>query len=212
MPKSRKINKSSSKMDALLKSHPVDLRQFHSGELIEGIVVSSTHREVLIDVGAKSEGIISGFELVDEDNSYKNLKPGDTVLAIVLQAENDQGYIVLSLKRAEKDKKWQAVEAAFNDGSTFECEVIEYNKGGLLVGCAGLRGFVPLSHLDRVHFTEDVGKYASGSEVQLKESLDVLSGKVLKVKIIEVDRAKNRLVVSEKNALSTYTEEARSKR
>jgi len=199
-------------MEAFLKDRTIDIKQYQAGDLIEGTVVSVTHGEVLLDVGAKSEGIISGSELSDSDNSHKNLKAGDTILAMVLQAENDQGYIVLSLKRAEKDRKWRAVEQSYDNQSVLECTVIEYNKGGLLVDCLGLRGFVPLSHLDRVHFTEDIGKFASGSDAELKENLKGLSGKDLKVKVIEVDRLKNRLVLSEKDALSTYSDEAREKR
>ena len=199
-------------MEALLKDSDLELKEYHPGDLVEGIVVSVSHGEVLLDVGAKSEGIISGSELVDSDSSHKNLKPGDSLLSMVLQAENEQGYIVLSLKRAEKDRKWQTAEQGFDDGSVLEASVIEYNKGGLLVDCIGLRGFVPLSHLDRVHFTQDLGKYAAGSDAELKEVLSVLAGKTLSVKVIEVDRAKNRLVLSEKDATGSYSAEAREKR
>ncbi len=212
MTKARRVHKADSKMTSYLKDKDVDLKEYHAGDLVEGIVVSVSHGEILLDVGAKSEGIISGTELVDTDNTYKNLKPGDKILAMVLQAENEQGYIVLSLKRAEKDRKWRIAEMAYEDGSKLEALVIEYNKGGLLVDCIGLRGFVPLSHLDRVHFTEDLGKYASGSDAELKEILNVLSGKELQVKVIEVDREKNRLVLSEKDAMSTYSPEARQER
>lgn len=145
-------------MDELLKKDSAKVKQFKTGELVEGIVVSVTHGEILVDVGAKSEGIISGSELADADKSYKNLKPGDTLLAYVLQAENEQGYIVLSLKRAEKDKKWYELEMAYKNGSIVEATVIEYNKGGLLVDMMGMRGFVPLSHLDRVHFANDIDR------------------------------------------------------
>jgi len=212
MPKARKVHKKDSKMEDFFKDKDLELKEHHAGDLVEGIVVSVSHGEVLLDVGAKSEGIISGTELVDTDNTHKNLKPGDKILAMVMQAENEQGYIVLSLKRAEKDRKWQVAESAFDDGSILEAVVVEYNKGGLLVDCIGLRGFVPLSHLDRVHFTEDIGKYAGGSDAELKEILDVLAGKTLKAKAIEVDRAKNRLVLSEKEAMGTYSIEARQKR
>ncbi len=212
MTKAKQVHKAGSKMESLLKGADVSLKEHHVGDLVEGVIVSVSHGEVLLDVGAKSEGIISGTELVDSDSSHKNLKPGDRVLAIVLQAENDQGYIVLSLKRAEKDRKWRDAEEAFADGSKLEALVIEYNKGGLLADCIGLRGFVPLSHLDRVHFTEDLGKYATGSDAELKEILNVLAGKTLQVKVIEVDREKNRLVLSEKDAMSAYSPEARQER
>lgn len=212
MSKARRIFREDSIMTKLMEDKGVSIKQFIPGELIQGIVVSVTHGEVLLDVGSKSEGIITGDELVDEDKSYKRLKPGDVILAMVVQVENDQGYIVLSLKKAEKDRKWFDAEEAFKNGSAVEATVIEYNKGGLLADCIGLRGFIPLSHLDRVHFAQDMAKFATGSEVELKASLKILSGKVLKVKIIELDKAKNRLVLSEKDAMSDYSSEARQEK
>jgi len=209
MPKSRKIYKKDSAMEKLLAEHGMDVKQFRPGDLVDGVVVSVSHGEVLLDVGAKSEGIVTGEELSD---TYKNLKPGDTVLAVVVQAENEQGYIVLSLQRGEKERKWRDIEDAFKDESVLEVTVLEYNKGGLLVDCMGLRGFVPLSHLDRVHFANDVQKFAGGSEAELKESLSVLAGKVLKAKVIEFDKAKNRLVLSEKDAVSYYSDEVREEK
>ncbi len=212
MSKARKIFKENSKMQQLLEKKGIEIKQFQAGELVEGVVVSVNHGELLLDVGAKSEGIITGDELNDSDQSYKNLKPGDKTLASVVQAENDQGYIVLSLKKAEKERKWRELEDAFNNGSVIEVTVIEYNKGGLLVDCLSMRGFVPLSHLDRVHFANDVAKFAAGSESELKASLKVLSGKNIKAKIIELDKIKNRLVLSEKDALPSYSEEVREQK
>ncbi len=212
MAKAKTIHKEDSVMTKLLKDSDIDIKQFQFGDLVEGVVVSAGSNEVLVDVGAKSEGIITGEELVDSDKSYKNLKPGDTVLAMVIQSENDQGYLVLSLKRAEKDRKWSNIEDAYETGAVLEVTVLEYTKGGLLVDCLGMRGFVPLSHLDRVHFAEDLTNTASGNEAELKESLQVLAGKQLKVKVIEHDRAKNRLVLSEKEAAATYSEEAREEK
>ncbi len=84
-------------------------------------------------------------------------------------------------------------------GLIIDATVIEYNKGGLFYcDSLGLRGFIPLSHLDRVHFANDVAKFAAGSEAELKESLKILSGKTLRVKVIEIDKEKNRFVLSEK--------------
>ncbi|MFA6982260.1 MAG: S1 RNA-binding domain-containing protein [Patescibacteria group bacterium] len=212
MSKARKVSNSSSLMDKLLSQDSTNIRQFKQGELVEGLVVSATHGEILIDVGAKSEGIVSGSELEDSDSSYKDLKPGDKVLATVVQPENDQGYLVLSFKRSEKERKWKTVEDAYETNATLEVVVLEYNKGGLLVDFAGLRGFIPLSHLDRVHFANDIAKFAAGSEAELKESLKVLSGKALSVKVIEVDRLKNRLVLSEKDAAEHYSDEKRQEK
>ena len=213
MSKARKILKESPAMEKLLasKGEKLQIKQFKQGEVVDGVVVSVSTKEILLDVGAKSEGIIANDEIGDDEYA-RNLQPGDKVLAYVMQAENDQGYIVLSFRRAQKDRAWIDAEKAFKDGSVLEVVVLEYNKGGLLVDCMGLRGFVPLSHLDRVHFTEDVAKFASGSEAELKESLSVLAGKKLNVKVIEIDREKNRLVLSEKDAISKYSNEIREEK
>jgi small subunit ribosomal protein S1 len=211
MSKARKIHNADSVMNKLLEGQEISLKTFTQGDVIEGIVVNVTPKEILLDVGAKSEGVVMSDEIGSEE-FVKNLAPGDTALAYVLQAENDQGYIVLSLKRAQKERAWRDAERAFKDDSVLEVTVLEYNKGGLLVDCMDLRGFVPLSHLDRVHFTEDVAKHASGSEAELKESLDILAGKTLKAKVIEIDKEKNRLVLSEKEALSSYSDEARDEK
>ena len=179
MSKARKIHKESSIMSKLLEDKGIEIKQFKQTDIVEGIVASVSPKEILLDVGAKSEGIVTSDEIGDDD-AIQNLKAGDKVLAYVVQAENDQGYIVLSFKRAQKERSWRDVEQAFKDDAILEVKVLEYNKGGLLVDCLGLRGFVPLSHLDRVHFTQDIAKYSAGSEAELKESLSVLAGKKLR--------------------------------
>lgn len=211
MSKARKIYKADSVMTKLLGDAEVELKQFEQGDVVEGIVVSVSPKEILLDVGAKSEGVVLSEELGNSE-LVENLKPGDTALAYVMQAENDQGYIVLSFKRAQRERAWRDADLAFKDDSVIEVTVLEYNKGGLLVDALGLRGFVPLSHLDRVHFTEEMSKFAAGSEAELKESLKVLSGTKLTVKVIELDREKNRLVLSEKDATSTYSAEVREEK
>lgn len=212
MTKAKKILKKDSAMSKYLTDKDLQIKQLRVGDMIDGVVVSASHKEILVDVGAKSEGIVSGLELSDADKSYKMMQPGDKISAKISQIENAQGYIVLSLKRAEKDKKWQDAEEAFDGGLVIDATVIEYNKGGLLCDSLGLRGFIPLSHLDRVHFANDVAKFAAGSEAELKESLKILSGKTLRVKVIELDKEKNRFVLSEKDALTTYSDESRKKR
>ena len=170
MTKAKKIQKKESAMSKYLTDKDLQVKQLRVGDMIEGVVVSASHKEILVDVGAKSEGIITGLELSEADKSYKSVQPGDKISAKISQIENAQGYIVLSLKKAEKDKKWQDAEEAFEGGFVIDAVVLEYNKGGLLCDSLGLRGFIPLSHLDRVHFANDVAKFAAGSEAELKES------------------------------------------
>jgi small subunit ribosomal protein S1 len=211
MSKATKVHNQDSAMSKYFKDTDLVLKNFVPGEFVEGVVVSVRPGEVLIDVGSKSEGIVTGEEL-GSPTEYQQLKPGQSVLVTVVQSENEQGYVVLSLKKAEKEKKWKEFSDAYESQAVLEVIVLEYNKGGLLVDCMGVIGFVPLSHLDRVHFANDLAKYAAGSEAELKSSLKVLSGKTLKVKIIELDKVKNRLVFSEKDALPTYSDEAKKEK
>ena len=104
MAKAKKIQKKDSAMSKYLTDQDLHIKELKVGDMIEGVVVSSTHKEILVDVGAKSEGIITGIELSEADKSYKSIQPGEKITAKIAQIENAQGYIVLSLKKAEKDK------------------------------------------------------------------------------------------------------------
>lgn len=209
--KAKKVLKKESSMAKLLGNSPM-LRKFMVGDVVEGSIVAVRADEILLDIGAKSEGVITREEFGEFKATLSDLKPGDTLVAQVIQSESEQGYTVLSLKRAERERKWRDIEKMYSEAIDGEAQVIEYNKGGLLVEFMGMRGFVPLSHLDRVHFTNDVAKFAHGSEAEIRESLKVLSGKLLKIRVIEYDKEKNRLILSEKKALEHYSEEARTKR
>lgn len=209
MPKSKQIHKVGSKMEDILKDRGISIRVLEQGEIVEGTVVSINSSEILVDVGAKSEGIISLQELGEE---LKRISVGSKLISKVIQTEDRQGYIVLSVKRADKERKWKDLEDSYKNGTVLDAIIVEYNKGGFVCECSGMRGFVPLSHLDRVHFANDVAKVASGSDAELKETLKVLSGKPIKVKVIELDQEKNRLVLSEKEALGTYTEAAKEEK
>ena len=119
---------------------------FDEGDLVTGTVVKIERDEVLLDIGYKSEGVIPSREL----SIRKDVNPADVVAmndeieALVLQKEDKEGRLVLSKKRAEYERAWNAVEEKFNSGETVEGEVIEVVKGGLILDI-GLRGFLPAS-------------------------------------------------------------------
>lgn len=163
------------------------LKTFRYGEVVEGTVISVGRKEVFVDLGSKSEGIIGGREFEDEPDSITGLKVGDTVVASVIQTENDQGYIILSLKRAQNERSWREVEEAFKNETVSEVKVVDSNKGGLVAELpSGLRGFVPFSQLNK--------SYSSDT------THENLLGQTIKVRVIELNRAINRLVFSEKAA------------
>lgn len=210
--KSYQISNSNSLMDELLKNSPLTVSQLKAGDLVDGMVVEISKDQILVDIGSKSEGIVPKEEFSEDSSFEKALSVGDKITCLVLISEEKTGYATLSLKKAEKEKTWRDLENAFRDTSVIEATVLEYNKGGLLVDINGLRGFIPLSHLNRSHFTEEISDFNGGSETELKNALKVLSGKKLTVKVIELDKAKNRLVLSEKDASSEYSEEEKQKK
>lgn len=198
-------------MDELIKKHGVELKSFRQGELIEGIVVSISNSKILLDIGAKAEGVVKKEQMNDSEKSYKKLKLGDKILVMVERDENKQGFVELSIKKAETERKWKDFDDMFKNQIAFEVTALQYNKGGLICDAYGMQGFVPISHLDSSRFAE-VSTHAKGSEKDIAERMAPLIGKELKVVIIELDRAQNRLVLSEKQVDAAKNKEARDER
>ena len=194
---SRSSKKDASKalrtMEELLSQSGYNLKIAKKGEIVEGLVTSITRQEVLVDIGTKTEGVVTGKELYFVSDFVSKLAVGDTVFAYVISTENDSGQLTLSLRRAAGEKRWQKLEKALEEKKIVEVKGVETNRGGLIVDVDGIRGFVPSSQLDISH----LGK------------ADKLIGEALKVKVIEVNRKTNRLILSEKEAAD---EETRGKR
>ena len=163
---------------------------FDEGDLVTGTVVKIERDEVLLDIGYKSEGVIPSREL----SIRKDVNPADVVAmndeieALVLQKEDKEGRLVLSKKRAEYERAWNAVEEKFNSGETVEGEVIEVVKGGLILDI-GLRGFLPASLVD----------------LRRVKDLNAYMGTRIEARVIEMDRNRNNVVLSRRVVL----EEAR---
>lgn len=192
-------------MADLLASREYKIPSFKYGDIVEGTVVSLSRNEILLDVGAKAEGLISGRELEDNPNLWKTLKLGDKMSAFVIQSENDQGYLVLSLRRALPDKRWKELEEIYDKDEPLSVRVTDLTKGGLIVDSGGVSGFVPLSHLTRDHLTKiqtETGDLSEKIKSMFKENINV--------KIIEMDKVQNRLVLSEKEVISAQEKEERT--
>ncbi|MDQ6773495.1 MAG: S1 RNA-binding domain-containing protein [Candidatus Dormibacteraeota bacterium] len=154
------------------------------GDIVDGVIVRIDADEVLVDIGAKAEGVISGKELGFRGDPDQELTPGERIKVYVLQPENDEGNVVLSLRRARAETTWLVAAEKQESGEVMEAEVREQNKGGLIVNLLGLRGFLPSSQVGRAH---------SGN-------LEQLVGQQIPVKVLEVNRKRNRLIVSQKAA------------
>ncbi|TMC38687.1 MAG: S1 RNA-binding domain-containing protein, partial [Chloroflexi bacterium] len=113
------------------------------GDIVDGIVVRVDPDEVLVDIGAKAEGVISSKELgMRGDLDSTSLEPGDQIKVYVLQPENEEGNVVLSLRRARAETTWLVAAEKQTDGTVIDADVREQNKGGLIVNILGLRGFL----------------------------------------------------------------------
>lgn len=217
MSVSKKDTNNTISMADLLAKKPATPRRFSYGELVEGTVVSKDRNELLLDVNGKSEGIIYGKGIPDDIGTFSKSKVGSKVLAMVTQTENDQGYLVLSLSRAVPSRRWREMAELFDSKETLEVKVLDYHKGGLLVDAIPytdefyLRGFIPLSHLDPAKVPTKVTNLARGGNFNLKDQLSPLMGQILTVKVIEIDKARNRLVFSEKEAIDDSFKEIREK-
>lgn len=182
-------------MDDLLQEAPaIALPQL--GELVEGRVVSAQKNNIVVDINGVMTGIISGREAKDSQDTVKGLKPGDIVLATVVEDENAEGMVVLSLRKASQQKTWQNFIKAFETGEIVEVVAKEANKGGLLLDIDGIKGFIPVSQLAPLHYPR-----VNGADAQLiLERLQKLVGVKFKVKIINIDQENGKLILSEKAA------------
>jgi small subunit ribosomal protein S1 len=195
-------------MDELLAGPDAEIRSFKHGDVVEGAVVRIDKDEILVDIGAKSEGVVSNRELAGRHaEAPPALKLGDTVLVYVMQPESDEGHAILSLRRAGLERKWRSMQEQFESGVIIEAPVIDHNKGGLIVDC-GIRGFIPISQI--VDFPRrPQNDQPRDAAQEIAEKLQPFVGRRLRLKILEVNRKANRLILSEKVALY---EERREKR
>lgn len=190
-------------MAELMQEALDELPRFRRGDFVRGTIISKAPDEILIDVGAKSEGIVAGRELERMGPAaVEALNEGDEVLACVLRPADREGRVLLSLTRAQMEKDWRKVEQLFEAGEPIERTVAGGNKGGVIVRLGRVRGFVPASQLSREHRGAMPPKSESGEEVEQdpEERWAHLIGKKLLLKVVEVDRRRNRLILSERAA------------
>jgi len=175
-------------MKKLLQKTSVGIVRPRLGETVEGTVISKKKDMLVLDIGAKAEGLVTGKELEDEAETFRRVKEGDKILATVLQAEDSRGYVLLSLRRAAPERDWRRLEEAAEEGEVVEVEILGPNRGGVVARYGSQRGFIPFSHLSlKNKMAANAGK---------------LVGRVLAVKVLELDREAGRLVFSEREALS----------
>lgn len=167
------------------------------GDLVEGEVIAIYKNKILVDIGGIAVGLISGREAKDSGDTVKSLQVGDQVSAYVIEGENEEGYIVMSLRKASQEKTWKKFLDAFEKGLVIEVSPNEANKGGLLLDIDGIKGFIPVSQLAPMHYPRVNGADANMILQRLQELVAIK----FRVKIINIDKENGKLILSEKAAM-----------
>lgn len=189
-------------MDELL-AQDEDTKLLTQGDTVDGAVLSIKKHEILIDLGSKGVGLVPRREV----EFSKDLSVGDEVNASVIDPEMEDGMVLLSLRKAVKDKGWEEATKVMEDEEIVEVEAFDANRGGLLIEYQGVRGFLPVSQLSAEHYP----RVSSSDKDEILQRLNALIGKKLKVRIIDVDRKTNKLIFSEKAAVKDGLTELFSK-
>jgi small subunit ribosomal protein S1 len=177
-------------MDELLAGS--DVKQLKTGDVVEGTVMSVKKHEVWVDLGANGIGVIFRREV-----GSNALQEGESITASIVDPELDEGYALLSMKRAVKDRGWSELQRVFEDQEIVEVSPYDANRGGLLIELDGIRGFLPVSQLSAEHYP----RVSDSDKDEILTKLNSLVGKSLRVRILDVSRRDNKLIFSEKEAV-----------
>jgi small subunit ribosomal protein S1 len=184
-------------MTALLEELDASLQEPQTGDIRTGIIVDKRPNELLVDIGYKSEGIVTGREIERVAEYYTTLNIGDS-LPVYIMREDREGAIQLSISRALAEKDWDLAEELMKSQAIFDAVVESYNRGGVIVKLGQVRGFVPASQL-----VSGAHQSAPGEEAS-EDRWSALYGQNLKLKVIDIDRKRNRLILSERLAMREW--------
>ncbi|HET9587584.1 MAG TPA: S1 RNA-binding domain-containing protein, partial [Anaerolineales bacterium] len=189
-------NNNNQTMESLLNEQDLNIDLPQVGEIRTGVIASVSPSQILVSIGAKSEGIISGRELDQlSPQEREALQVGQEVHVYVVNPEDANGNVVLSLKRAQEQLSWENVERLVESDEVVDSKITGFNKGGLIVAVEGLRGFVPSSQVSALRRGQSTGDTP-------EQRWQKMIGQPITVRVIEVDRERRRLILSERAASS----------
>ncbi|QQS61845.1 MAG: S1 RNA-binding domain-containing protein [Candidatus Moraniibacteriota bacterium] len=168
------------------------------GDIVEGRVIEKESSALLLDLGVLGIGIVYGVEMRDGMGIVNALKIGDPIKAMVVDLDNEDGYIELSVRQASYERAWEDIEEKAKEKASVPTRILDANKGGLLVEVNGVTGFLPVSQLSGEHYP----RVDDGDKAKILEMLRRLIGKELMIRVIDWDRQSEKLIVSEKAAQS----------
>jgi small subunit ribosomal protein S1 len=181
-------------MQSLLETESLGVDMPRVGEIRKGTIASISPTQILVSIGAKSEGVISGREIEQLPEEERDaLHVGQEINVYVINPEDANGNVVLSFKRAQEQMSWDNVESMVADESVIDSKIVGFNKGGLIVLVGGLRGFVPSSQISAARRSQSAGDTP-------EQRWQKMINQPISVRIIEVDRERRRLILSERAA------------
>ena len=183
-------NSSGDTMEKLIKELGDNLLPFAEGDTVEATVLAVGGNRIWVDVAGQSLGFIPEKEIT----SKAGLKAGDKTFCTVISMEDDAGNVVLSMKRADREKYWVELEAKFESGEPAVIKITDANKGGLMTDSGGIQGFLPVSQLS----PEKYPRVTGGDKDEILTRLRKFVGQEMVVKVINCDRETNKLIFSEK--------------
>jgi len=163
-------------------------------DIIKGKVIGKGNASVYFDLGNFGVGVISGKEFYEEKNELKKLKIGDETFVKIIDLENEDDYIELSLAEANKDIAWQTLKERKEKDEVFSVKILGANKGGLLTEVMGIPAFLPVSQLSPKNYP----KVENGDNQEILRSLQKFIGKEMEVKVFDFDQKQKKLILSEK--------------
>lgn len=189
-PEAKKVAKKTESMEQLIDELGDRLLPFAEGDTVDAVILAVGGNRIWVDVAGQSLGFIPEKEI----SSKSGLKNGDSILATVVSMEDDEGNVVLSMKRADREKYWLTMESVFKTGEPTSIKISDANKGGLITDVGGIMGFLPVSQLAPAHYPRVTG----GDKDEILNRLRKLIGTDLNVKVINCEREANKLIFSEK--------------
>ncbi len=187
-----------------LNQEEYDYQRPERGEIRKGIVLRKDSDEIVLDIGVKLDAIVPSQDIEKlEPEELKEIKVGDEIAVYILNPEDVDGRVIASVNMAKSQEDWDEAERLLETGEIFEGSVEGYNKGGLIVNFGRLRGFIPASQVMGL-----VQRTDSGSRL---ERLEQMVGETLKLKVIEVNQRRRRLILSERAAMREWRAEAKAR-
>ena len=195
-----------------------DMKPLRRGDIVEGIIMRADlgGEGILLNVGGKAEGHVPSNEMRSlSSEAIEQFKVGDQILAMVVRGETDEGSAILSIDRAVGETGWKTLQDAMDAGTRMSGKIIGFNRGGAIVETEGVQGFVPMSQLATVSrdrpqaATQNKEDEEGGEDKQPEESPDV--GRVIDLKVLELNRGRNRAILSERQAMQEVREEHKAK-